>query len=127
MSFSANVRPTLDAEQLEASRIQLARMYTKICANRTAGVTDLDRLAKGGLLPSSSAFGRIIQFLSKAHRNKKGVLGIDLSTSAITLAGALDGDLLPGVYPEYGFENGLSLLQDQENLDEIRRWLISTT
>lgn len=125
VSFSANVRPTLDAEQLEASRIQLARMYTKICANRTAGVTDLDRLAKGGLLPSSSAFGRIIQFLSKAHRNKKGVLGIDLSTSAITLAGALDGDLLPGVYPEYGFENGLSLLQDQENLDEIRRWLIS--
>lgn len=125
IDFSANVRPTLEVEQFEASRMQLAKIFTKTCANRTPGVSELDFWAKGGLLPTSTAFGRVIQFLSKAHRNKKGVLGVDMSASAMTLAGALDGDLVLNVFPEYGLNQGLATLSNQENTDEIFRWLIS--
>lgn len=124
-SFSGNVRPSLESEQLEASRIILAKIFTKICAKRVAGFSEIDYWAKGGILPTSTAFGRVIQFLSKAHRDKKGVLGVDLNTSAMTMAGALDGELFLGVYPENGFHRGLQLLSDQAGCEEIMRWTTS--
>lgn len=125
VQFSANVRPSLEEEQLEASRMELAKMVTRFHANHTPGVSELDLWARGGLLPSSTAFGRVIQFLSKAHRNKKGVLGVDISASAITLAGAMDGDLLSGVYTEYGMNEGVENLSNQVDLAELSRWMIS--
>ncbi len=126
IDFSANVRPTLEEEQLDASRMQLAKIYTKICAKRTPGVSEIDLWAKGGLLPTSTAFGRVIQFLSKAHRNKKGVLGVDMSASALTLAGAQDGNLFLSVMPEYGFNQGMENLSEETSIDEISRWLVSS-
>jgi hypothetical protein len=125
ISFSANVRPSLEDEHLEASRMQLARVFKKICAARTPGVTPLDIWANGGLLPTSTAFGRVIQFLSKAHRNKKGVLGLDMSSHALTVAGARDGNLLLSVYPEYGLNGGTDDLNNHGNIDDIMRWLTS--
>ncbi len=125
LAFSANIRPILDSEQLEASRMHLAKMYTKILAQRTAGVSEIDIWAKGGLLPTPAAFGRVVQFLSKAHRNKKGVLGLDISAASVTLAGAMDGDLSMEVYPEFGLNEGVEHLANQSNLDEMMRWLIT--
>ena len=74
-------------------------------------------------MPTATAFGRIIRFLSKAHASAKGVLGIDVSASATSLAAAFSGDLALGVYPQFGLGRGLSSLLENVSLNEIMQWL----
>ena len=121
--FSPNVRPSLDLEQLDASQTQLARICTRIRSQEIPGVDELDRWAKGGLLPTPSAFGRIIRFLSKVQKSNKSVLGIDVGASATTVAIALDGELKLNVFSEFGLGSGLIDLFEYMPPKQILRWL----
>ncbi len=123
ITFSDNIRPSLEGEQLAASRTTLANLYIKLLEQRTSGISELNAWAKGSLLPTPAALGRVIQFLSKTHHNKKGVLGVDVSAASVTVAGGLDGELFLNVFPEYGLNEGVENLSAQTNLDEIMRWL----
>ncbi len=122
VDFVANIRPNVDHEQLDASRLLLARLYTKIGMRRHPSLSLVDSWTDGKSLPESVAFGRIIQFLSKTHPDIKGVLGVNLDISGITYAGAYRGDLVLASYPEYGFVEGLENLEDQSSLAEIAGW-----
>ena len=121
--FAPNIRPSLDVEQLEASQIQLARICTQIKARQIPGVDELDRWAKGGLIPTSLAFGRVIRFLSKVQKSNKSVLGIDVGASGTSVAIALDGELKLNVFSEYGLGNGLIDLLEYIAPNLIMRWL----
>jgi len=123
LQFASNVRPVLETEQLDAAQIQVADIYTHIRAQQLPGVKELSDWGNGNLMPTASAFGRLIRFLSKAYASNKGVLGLDIGASATTLAAAFNGDLLLGVYPELGLASGLSGLLERLRLDEVTRWL----
>lgn len=123
LHFAANVRPTLDIEQLDAAQTQLAAIASQIRVRQTPGVKELSEWASGNLMPTSAAFGRLIRFLSKASATNKGVLGVDVGASATTLAAAFDGELMMGVYPQLGLGSGLSRLLESVPLEEITRWL----
>jgi hypothetical protein len=75
------------------------------------------------MLPTATAFGRIVRFLSKMYTSEKGVLGVDVGASAVTVAMASGGQLRQSVYPEYGLGRGLSELLDKCSLADITRWL----
>jgi uncharacterized protein (TIGR01319 family) len=121
--FASNVRPTLEVEQLDAAQVQLAEIYTHIRAQRLPGVKELSEWGNRNLLPTASAFGRLIRFLSKAYASNKGVLGLDIGASATTLAAALNGELALRVYPELGLASGLSGLLERVRLADVTRWL----
>jgi len=121
--FAPNVRPSLDVEQLDASQVQLAQICIRIRNRQIPGVDELDRWAKGGLIPTSSAFGRIIRFLSKVQKSNKSVLGIDVGASATTVAIALDGEMKLNVFSEFGLGSGLSDLFEYMPPKHILRWL----
>jgi hypothetical protein len=122
--FAPNVRPALEVERLDAARSRMNRVYGRILSRKLSGVQELDAWTRGaGVLPTSAAFGRVIQFLSGAHKASKGVLGIEVEASAITLAAAFDGRLYQGVYPQPDLESDVSSPVDPASLDEIRRWL----
>lgn len=123
LHFAANVRPTLEIERLDAAQIQLAAMVRQIRARQINGVAELNEMAGGGLLPTATAFGRIIHFLSKAYAGSKGVLGVDVGASATTVAAASGDELVMGVYPFLGLGSGLSKLLEQVTLEEVTRWL----
>jgi hypothetical protein len=89
-----NVRPSLEVEQLNTARAQLANIYRLIHSRKLGGVEQLDTWAGGGLLPTATAFGRIISFLSKVYDSAKGVLGVDVGASATSMAAAFIGDLI---------------------------------
>jgi hypothetical protein len=118
-----NVRPTLDDERLDAARTQLADMYRLIHSRKLGGVEVLDTWAGGGLLPTASAFGRIIRFLSTVYDSTKGVLGVDVGASATSLAAAFNGDLMLEVYPHLGLGSSLAGLLEHASLNSITRWL----
>jgi hypothetical protein len=123
LHLAPNVRPSLDMEQLAATQVHLWNIYRTIRGRKMGGVEDLDSWAGGGLLPTGAAFGRIIRFLSKVYDPAKGVLGVDVGASATTIAGAFNGELILGVYPQFGLGRGMSELLDYCSLESIARWL----
>jgi hypothetical protein len=121
--FAPNVRPTLEYEQLDAARVQLANISAIIQGRKIAGINELNDWTREGILPTASAFGRVIRFLSKIYDSTKGVLGVDVGASATTIATAYDGNLTQGVYPELGLGDGLASLLKYSSLGSITRWL----
>jgi hypothetical protein len=123
LHFAPNVRPTLEDEQLDPAQVQIARMYAHVRARNIPGVQELDEWAKGELLPTSAAFGRLVRFLSKTYASSKGVLGVDIGASALTLSAAFAGDLIMGVYPQLGLGAGVYKILEQMRLEDIYQWL----
>jgi hypothetical protein len=123
LHFAANVRPSLDFEQLEAAQYQLAGITRNVRSRNIIGVKELDASAGGGLLPTPTGFGRVIRFLSKAYDSTKGVLGIDVGASATSLAAAFGGELVNRAYPQFGLGAGVKDLLDASSLSEITRWI----
>ncbi len=123
LHFAPNVRPELDVEQLDPAQVQLADITSSIRQRRIKGMDDLDGWAGGGLMPTITAFGRVIRFLSKMYGSEKGVLGVDVGASATAVAMAFSGQLRQGVYPELGLGRGLAELLEHCPLEQIKRWL----
>lgn len=123
LHFAANVRPALEYEQLEGAQYQLARITGYVRARQIPGVRDLDNWTGGGLLPTPMAFSRLIRFLSKVYNSNKGVLGIDIGSSATSLAAAFGGELVSRVYPQLGIGHGLKDFSEAGPLSEVTRWL----
>ncbi|MDH5507283.1 MAG: glutamate mutase L [Anaerolineae bacterium] len=121
--MAPNIRPTLETELLGPAEIKLTEIFRKIQTRKVLGVQELDTWSGGKLLPTSSAFGRVIRFLSKVYDVKKGVLGLDVGASATTVATAHAGQLRVNVVPQLGMGVGLPSLLDHHKLEEITRWL----
>jgi hypothetical protein len=122
-NFAPNVRPGLDLEQIAPAQIKIAEISRSIRSSRMPGVGDLDEWSGKRLTPTASAFGRIIQFLSKVYDPTKGVLGIDVGASATTIAAAFDGQGSLGVYPEFGLGQGITGLLENSSIEDFLRWI----
>ena len=123
LHFAPNVRPTLEVEQLDAAQTQIGDIFCQIRSRQISGVRELRAWSSGGLMPTSTAFGRLIRFLSRAYASTKGVLGVDIGASATTVAAGFAGDLILGVYPQFGLGRNLNDLLNYVRLPEITRWL----
>jgi len=127
LNCAPNIRPTLSTERISAVHIPLAKIVGKVRARRISGVQELDRWSEGKMLPSATAFGRIIRFLSKVYDPNKGVLGVDVGAGSTTIAAGFSGKLSLGVYPEYGLGSQLKDLLAHTSINSISRWLHENT
>ncbi len=126
LRFAPNLRPSLEVEQLEAAQSYLAGMFRSVRARQIPGVSELNTWAGGGLLPSATAFGRVIRYLrtlSKESDPNRGVFGIDVGASATTVAASFSGEVNLGVYPYLGLGEGLVDFLERTRVEEIIRWL----
>jgi hypothetical protein len=123
LHFAPNVRPALEIEQLEPAQVSLADIACHIRSRQIRGVDEMAGWAGGGMVPTATAFGRIVRFLSKMYTSEKGVLGVDVGASAVTVAMASGGQLRQSVYPEYGLGRGLSELLEHCPMADVTRWL----
>ena len=121
--FAPNVRPTLEVEQIEATEGHLSDLYRSVRSQKLSGVEELDTWAGGGLMPTATAFGRVIRFLSKVYDPVKGVLGVDVGASATTIAAAFNGELALSVFPQFGLGKSLADLVEHCPPEAIARWL----
>jgi len=119
-----NIRPELDVEMIEPAQDLLAEIAIRTKGKRIPGVAELNSWAERGLLPASTAFGQVIKFLSESHPSQKGVLGVDLGASSITISAAFGGKLTHGVYPQFGLSSDLSEMLGRVEFQDISRWLI---
>ena len=118
-----NIRPTLETEHLVGAQTVLAKEYIHQSAKKLNGMENLLLWSGEGILPSATAFGRVIRFLSAMLKEKKGVLGVDLGASASVVAAALGGELSLSVFPQFGRGPYPGKLLDCMDLENISSWL----
>ncbi|TLM99710.1 hypothetical protein FDZ74_17630, partial [bacterium] len=120
--IAANIRPTIDLEDLSPAQQVLGQMVMQIRQTQIGGLQSLASNANLPPVPASQAFGRMIRFLSHIYDPQKAVLGVDLGSASTTLAVGQAGALLQDVLP-YGTGHGLRAALQQSRIEEIESWL----
>ena len=123
LHYAPNIRPALEMEDLGGAQMKLARIYQQIFAGKVLGVQELNDWTGGNLLPTATAFGRMIRFLSRLYDPVKGVLGVDMGASASAVIAGFGGKLFTGVYPELGLGHNLPEILKHTSPQRIARWL----
>ncbi|MEI7987812.1 MAG: glutamate mutase L [Chloroflexota bacterium] len=117
-----NIRPQADTEKPEAARTQIAQVFRQVRLNQMMGIQTLDTWSGKQLLPSATAFGRIIRFLSMDDPGR-GVLGVDVGATNTTIAAAWCGELTIGNYPKMRFDPEETASISDDELKEIMTWV----
>ncbi|MBI3763674.1 MAG: glutamate mutase L [Chloroflexi bacterium] len=117
-----NLRPSLDVEQIDSARHELAALYQ---AQRAATIGGMGEVALwgGGITPTSTAFGRLIRYLSKSYDSSKGALGVDLGSAHTTVAAAFNGRLSLYTQPDLGMGYNAHNVLDDAPIEHLARWL----
>ncbi len=123
LEISYNVRPSLETEDLDPARHELALLVAKLRARQIKGVEELSLWSAGNLLPTAYARGRMIRFLSKMYESTRGLLCVNVGASATSVAAGFNGELTLGVYPQFGLGENLAGLLQETEIDDIMRWL----
>jgi len=123
IDVAPNIRPNLEAEQLEAAYPQLATVFRRIQSKRVGGLYELEAVTGGNLISSADGISWIIRYLSKIYGAKKGVLGVDVGASATVMAAAHDGKIRTGVFPYLCLGERCIELLNHSTLPNIARWL----
>ncbi|GAB4480087.1 MAG: glutamate mutase L [Anaerolineales bacterium] len=121
--LSANIRPTLEVEQLDGAKLDLMKAFRKVRGASMPGFYELDQLAGGGVIPPSFGWERVVRMLSKAYDQRKGVMGVDLGASATIIAAGLGGNSTVGVFPQYGLANQHIHNLELVSTKDIAYWL----
>ncbi|OGO15047.1 MAG: hypothetical protein A2Z14_08040 [Chloroflexi bacterium RBG_16_48_8] len=123
VNVTPNIRPSLEMEELTPARLRLAETLFEIRSNRITGYEELKQWSGDALIPTAEAFGRLIRYLSKVYHPDKGVLGVDLGASQVTIAAAFEGDLNLSVNSRLGAGSSITGLLENGDLFRVMRWL----
>jgi len=119
----SNIRPDLEHEELGPVRLKLAEIVNQLRSQRIAGFEDLNGWSGGYMMLTADAFGRVVRYLSQVYDPDKGVLGIDVGASHVTIAAAFDGVLNNKVHSDLGLGISLPGLLRYASVADVSRWL----
>jgi hypothetical protein len=118
-----NIRPDLEGEELGPARLKLADLINQLRTHRIAGFDDLNGWSGGFTMLTADAFSRVVRYLSQVYDPDKGVLGIDVGASHVTVAAAFDGELNSKVHSDLGLGISLPGLLRYASVSDVSRWL----
>ncbi len=119
----SNIRPDLEHEELGPARLKLAEIVNQLRSERIAGFDELNGWSGGDMMLTADAFGRVVRYLSQVYDPDKGVLGIDVGASHVTVAAAFDGVLNNKVHSDLGLGISLPGLLSYASVADVSRWL----
>jgi len=118
-----NVHPTVDTEHLGPAQMALEQFYIEERMKTTPGVDALLAWSRLPLLPTASAFSRVIDFLCRREGNAdRGVLGIDVGAATTTVAASFDSRSYVSVY-EKGIAFGPLAWIEEHGAASLLRWI----
>ena len=117
----ANVRPSLDVENLESIRTQMHALYRDRWLTSVPGMHRLREWAGRPVSPAARSFGQVIRYVGE--RYQLNVLGFDLGSSSTILAAQVGdcANLTTGANLGIGLSVPAAL--SQIPMERITRWL----
>jgi hypothetical protein len=125
-----NVRPALDVENLSPTEAGVERLYQDKLSS-LPGFDKLKAWSQAPILPTAKALSYVIRYLARCQDSGSGILGVDIGSTAITVAASFDEDFAMRVCSDLGApplsppSGGYSLghVLDQIDVEDILRWL----
>ncbi|HIE39616.1 MAG TPA: hypothetical protein EYP77_11230 [Anaerolineae bacterium] len=118
-----NVRPTLDSENPAGVQAEMDDLYQEQHLGALPGVGILNQWSSLPLLPTATAFARIVQYLWYLDESPKGTLGIDLGAAQTTVAAVFGGRLFVTVRGDVGSVYGSQRILAKRGAESIARWV----
>ncbi len=123
LALTPNVRPSLSMEDLAPTRLRMAEAISEARSSRVSGYGELTQWSGGHLMLTADAFGRVLRYLSQVYDPSKGVLGVDLGASHVTIGAAFAGELRLSVRSDLGLGSSLPDVLKHSSIDQISEWL----
>jgi hypothetical protein len=116
-----NVRPSLHVEALDGAQAKLASVFTQEKLRTTTGMADMIQWTEYGVQPTAHGYGRMIRLLGGLWDHD--VLGIDVGSSATTVAACLGGKPYLHAFGWLGVGHAAVETGERLDLAEIGRWV----
>ncbi|EFO79355.1 hypothetical protein OSCT_2793 [Oscillochloris trichoides DG-6] len=116
-----NLRPSLDVERLDATRLELSRLYEKQILPRLPGIAGLRRMSQAPIRTVCDVAGLLTRFVAERHGRR--VLLVDAGASSSSAFYAAPGRYYPAVIGSCGVSYGISNILAERGVEAIRRWL----
>src|SRR5690606_38097274 len=119
--IAPNVRPTLEAEELDPAQMQLALAFDAASARRGAGFETIGEMSRLGVLPTSQCYNLILDYLGQAFDT--GVVALDIGSATGTLSASLQGKTETIIRTDAGVGHSAPNLLNAVGLDAVRAWI----
>jgi hypothetical protein len=116
-----NVRPALDVESLAAARKEIETLYQERKMAHIPGFGGLSAWSSVAVLPTTKAFGYLIQYLARQYG--LNVVGVDIGGTTVTVASVVDGHFTSVSRNDLGLSHNVARVSTEAGLENILRWL----
>jgi len=116
-----NVRPALDVESVAAAQKEMDTLYRERKMARIPGFGGLSAWSSTAVLPTTRAFGYLIQYLARQYG--LNVVGVDIGGATVTVAGVIDGHFTFVSRSDFGLSYNVARVSTEAGLENILRWL----
>lgn len=116
-----NVRPALDVESVAAAQKEMDTLYRERKMARIPGFGGLSAWSSTAVLPTTRAFGYLIQYLARQYG--LNVVGVDIGGATVTVAGVIDGHFASVSRSDLGLSYNVARVSTEAGLENILRWL----
>jgi hypothetical protein len=116
-----NVRPALDVESVKAAQEEIDTLYRERKMARIPGFGGLSAWSSVAVLPTTKAFGYLIQYLARQYG--LNVVGVDIGGGAATVASVIDGHFTSVSRSDLGLSHNVARVLTEAGLENILRWL----
>jgi hypothetical protein len=123
VTTARNIRPSLEAEDLDPGRVALNEMTAQILRARLSGIEEPLSWTGGVLTPSSLGLGTVIQLMGRRAPARKGVLGLSIGAGSTTLAAAFGENSELSVRPELNLGRSAPRVLEFCSPRDLLRWL----
>ncbi len=122
---AANIRPSLESEQLEEACQLISQLYDEIKVERLPGIREIREWSEYPILPTAQAFSHVIFYLAALQKGR--VMGLDVGNNSVTLVSATSNKVNVAVQSNRGIGRSVSQLLQQMPPARIARWLPTET
>lgn len=120
---AANVRPTLQTEQLDDAAQAIGDLYESLKIKELPGVHVIQEWSEFAPLPTSRAFAGIVQYFATLQKRGQRVVGLEVGTESVTLVNATAETVDLNIRSDLGTGRGLPNLLQHTTTANIARWL----
>jgi hypothetical protein len=123
VEIADNVHPSVETEHLGPVQETLEQYYIEERLGNIPGVDSLLSWSRIPLLPTATAFSRVINYLWHREGNKdRGVLGIDVGAANTTVSATFNGQSYITIN-HHGVSRRLVDWVDKHNIESLLRWI----
>ncbi len=118
---AGNVRPSLERENLDAARAQLARAFDRYKERQHQSLATIAAMSSGGLLPSAQSHIILAEYLGRVLNGSAMVL--DVGSSTATLAYHDGNRSVSSIRTDLGLGHSAPALLETTGVAALREWL----